>query len=199
MGGNNENGSCSPKSVSFLLRGSVCVFRREKEMEQFKQQKERENFEKQFAEGIYLAKVTQRQAPIGTDRHHSRYWVFSDVTPGLFVEKGWVSDVIDYSVKSPDDVDSDHSSSSSDDDSGGEDADGAPQTTKKNKIIKVKKCVDTTFPHVGQNLWFTYDSMKDVDDLIVSLHPQGSRESVLKTELKKKYQDISSAVFKFKR
>ena len=52
--------------------------------------------------------------------------------------------MIDYSVKSPDDVDSDHSSSSSDDDSGGEDADGAPQTTKKNKIVKVKKCVDTT-------------------------------------------------------
>ena len=41
-----------------------------------------------FQEGIYLAKVTQRQAPIGTDRNHSRYWVFSDVTPGLFVEKG---------------------------------------------------------------------------------------------------------------
>ena len=52
MGGNNENGSCSPKSVSLLLRGSVCVFRREKEMEQFKQQKERENFEKQFAVSI---------------------------------------------------------------------------------------------------------------------------------------------------
>ena len=41
--------------------------------------------------------------------------------------------------------------------------------------------------------------MKDVDGLIESLHPQGSRESVLKAELKKKYQDISSAVFKFKR
>lgn len=39
-------------------------------------------------EGIVLAKVVQRQSPIGTDRNHSRYWIFSDGTPGLFVEKG---------------------------------------------------------------------------------------------------------------
>jgi len=35
-----------------------------------------------------LAKIVQRQFPIGTDRNHSRYWIFSDVTPGLYVEKG---------------------------------------------------------------------------------------------------------------
>ena len=55
------------------------------------------------------------------------------------------------------------------------------------------------FPRVSQNLWFTYDSMKDVDNLIESLHERGSRESVLKTELKKRYSDISSAIYKFKR
>lgn len=27
----------------------------------------------------------------------SRYWLFSDEVPGLFIEKGWVHDGIDYS------------------------------------------------------------------------------------------------------
>jgi len=39
-------------------------------------------------EGTSLAKITQRQVPVGTDRNHHRYWIFCDVTPGVFVEKG---------------------------------------------------------------------------------------------------------------
>lgn len=40
-------------------------------------------------EGTIVAKQVLRQVPIGTDRHHSRYWVFNQcVTPGLYVEKG---------------------------------------------------------------------------------------------------------------
>ena len=46
-------------------------------------------------------------------------------------------------MKPEDDDDSDNSSSDSDYDSGGDDAEGAP-TTKKNKVVKVRKCVDTT-------------------------------------------------------
>ena len=59
---------------------------------------------------------------------------------------GWASEEIEYSVRPDDDVDSGLSSDSSDDESGAEDADGAPPTgaAKKNKIQKVKKCVDTT-------------------------------------------------------
>lgn len=31
----------------------------------------------------------------------SRYWLFSDEVPGLFIEKGWVHDGIDYSFTPP--------------------------------------------------------------------------------------------------
>lgn len=59
-------------------------------------QKEKLTFEKNFEEGIQLAKSVLRQLPIGTDRNHNRYWVFSTVTPGLFIEKGWAVQDIDY-------------------------------------------------------------------------------------------------------
>jgi len=31
----------------------------------------------------------------------TRYWLFSDVVPGLYIEKGWVSESIDYSYTPP--------------------------------------------------------------------------------------------------
>lgn len=31
----------------------------------------------------------------------SRYWLFSDVIPGLYIEKGWVHESIDYSFTLP--------------------------------------------------------------------------------------------------
>ncbi|KAL4225144.1 Tyrosine-protein kinase baz1b [Mactra antiquata] len=174
--------------------------RREKEMELHKQQKEKEQFEKDFSEGILLAKITQRQMPVGTDRNHSRYWVFCDVTPGVYVEKGWVGDEMEYSCRKDDDNDIDSSSSSEDEDDNmdGDDT-GAPTTSKKSKTTKVSKCVDTTFPHVGQNLWFTYEKLSTVNDLIDALHPQGSRESILKKELRKRQADISRAIFRQQR
>lgn len=30
-----------------------------------------------------------------------RYWLFSDVVPGLYIEKGWVHEGIDYSFTPP--------------------------------------------------------------------------------------------------
>lgn len=30
-----------------------------------------------------------------------RYWLFSDVVPGLYIEKGWVHESINYSVTPP--------------------------------------------------------------------------------------------------
>jgi len=41
-----------------------------------------------FQEGIAQAKSVLRQCPIGTDRNHSRYWIFEGTTPGLYIEKG---------------------------------------------------------------------------------------------------------------
>ena len=47
-------------------------------------------------DGIQLAKLALRQAPVGTDRNHSRYWIFSTVIPGLFIEKGWADKDVGY-------------------------------------------------------------------------------------------------------
>ena len=56
-----------------------------------------------------------------------------------------------------------------------------------------------SFPHTGQNLWFYYDSVKDLEQLVQNLNPQGIRESALKTELQKRYPDTSKAIFVAKR
>ena len=34
-----------------------------------------------------------RQAPLGTDRNHSRYWIFSGDKKGIYVEKGKLVDL----------------------------------------------------------------------------------------------------------
>ena len=34
-------------------------------------------------------------------RARCRYWLFSDVVPGLYVEKGWVHDSIEYNFTLP--------------------------------------------------------------------------------------------------
>ena len=54
-------------------------------------------------------------------------------------------------------------------------------------------------PCCGQNLWFTYNSLKDLDALLHSLHPQGIREAALKTEIKKRYQDFTRAIQGYQR
>lgn len=54
-------------------------------------------------------------------------------------------------------------------------------------------------PKTGQNLWFTYDSVKELDDVINSLHPQGIRENHLKAELKKRYDIVHKAVIRANR
>uniref|UniRef100_G3TEP4 Bromodomain adjacent to zinc finger domain 1B n=1 Tax=Loxodonta africana TaxID=9785 RepID=G3TEP4_LOXAF len=68
----------------------------EREAEEERIRKHKAAAEKAFQEGIAKAKLVMRRTPIGTDRNHNRYWLFSDEVPGLFVEKGWVHDSIDY-------------------------------------------------------------------------------------------------------
>ncbi|XP_060064510.1 tyrosine-protein kinase BAZ1B-like [Ylistrum balloti] len=160
---------------------------REKEYEEYRKQKQREDFEKEFVNGITLAKSVLRHTPVGTDRNHSRYWVFSGVTPGLFIEKGWVNENIDYCTRKA------GSSNWESDDSDTSTNTGSKDEERRNRNI------ETTIPHCGQNLWFTYSNKTEVDELLDSLHPQGYRESTLKKELQNRYADICLGVNQSKR
>uniref|UniRef100_A0A4W3IJF9 Tyrosine-protein kinase BAZ1B n=1 Tax=Callorhinchus milii TaxID=7868 RepID=A0A4W3IJF9_CALMI len=75
--------------------------RLEKEVEEEKARKHKAAAEKVFQEGIAKSKLVLRRLPIGTDRNHNRYWLFCDLVPGLYVEKGWVHDSVDYSFTLP--------------------------------------------------------------------------------------------------
>ncbi|XP_078333883.1 tyrosine-protein kinase BAZ1B-like isoform X2 [Crassostrea virginica] len=156
--------------------------RRLQEAEIYKKEAEKERFEKKFSEGIALAKAVLRQTPIGCDRNHNRYWVFSQTTSGLYIEKGWVTDYMEYTVPKS------QISDESDDDMDSEDDSAEPHTAR-----------EKTAPKTGQNLWFTYDSVKELDDLIKDLHPQGIRENHLKAELKKRYDIVHKAVIRANR
>ena len=90
-----------------LLLNFDCICRRQKEYDEYKRQVAEEKFEKAFQEGIDNAKLVMRKHPIGSDRNHHRYWRFSSVVPGLFVEKGWACKDLDYTVRLDDDEDDD--------------------------------------------------------------------------------------------
>ncbi|CAH1786083.1 unnamed protein product [Owenia fusiformis] len=152
---------------------------RDKREEEYRKQKEKVAFDKTFTEGIACAKLVLRQTPIGTDRNHSRYWIFQNTTPGLFVEKGWATKDFQYSVETPKTTDV-------------EDSD---DEVLIKKVKKLKEGEETTSPHFGQNLWFTYDSIKDLDSLLQGLSKNGIRESVLKEEIKKSYDAIKNAIY----
>jgi hypothetical protein len=51
-----------------------------------------------------------------------------------------------------------------------------------------------SFPHVGQNLWFHFDSISDIDGLIKNLHPLGIREAALKKQLQKHRDHIAQGL-----
>ncbi|XP_022094997.1 tyrosine-protein kinase BAZ1B-like isoform X3 [Acanthaster planci] len=131
--------------------------------EEYRKMRAQEIFEKKFEDGIQQAKLALRQTPIGTDRNHSRYWVFSSVTPGLFIEKGWVDPNITYNSRNRGGAWE-----------GGDSGD----------------CTEKTFPKVGQNLWFQYESTKELEAILEALDNQGVRESALCIEIRKHYQDI---------
>lgn len=154
---------------------------KQKEYEEYMEQKEKLELEKAFAEGMGMAKQVLRITPIGTDRNHNRYWVFSKATPGVYVEKGWVPEEIDYCVKTEEKSESEEESS--------DDDDMATESKPFHEGLEEK-----TVPHMGQNLWFTYSTVTEIDELLKKLHPQGYRESLLKEELKKRYDDLSSGL-----
>ena len=152
---------------------------KQREYELYMEQKEKIELEKAFTEGMGMAKQVLRVAPVGTDRNHNRYWVFSKATPGIYIEKGWICEEIEYSTKKEKNSESDEDSSDEDDD----------VTETKTEGFEEK-----TVPHMGQNLWFTYNTLAEIDQLLENLHPQGYRESQLKEELKKRYDYLSNGL-----
>uniref|UniRef100_A0A9J8DGX4 Tyrosine-protein kinase BAZ1B n=1 Tax=Cyprinus carpio carpio TaxID=630221 RepID=A0A9J8DGX4_CYPCA len=134
--------------------------------------------EKAFQDAVTKAKLVLRRTPLGTDRNHNRYWLFSDVVPGLYIEKGWVHESIDYTFTLPPE----------------EDIVSASNENGQQGAPVPEPCIETTVPKQGQNLWFVCDSQKDLDELIESLHPQGVRESELKLRLQVNYQEILHSI-----
>ncbi|XP_066540808.1 tyrosine-protein kinase BAZ1B [Hoplias malabaricus] len=178
--------------------------RMEKEAEEERMRKQKVAAERAFQEGIAKAKLVMRRTPLGTDRNHNRYWLFSDVVPGLYIEKGWVHESIDYNFTLPsedkptgqeeEEVDEDEMKKEEDT----EDDEGSiASVTNENgqQMVPVPEtCIETSVPNQGQNLWFVCDSSKDLEELIESLHSQGVRESELKLSLEVKFQDILHSI-----
>uniref|UniRef100_A0A8D0FA19 Tyrosine-protein kinase BAZ1B n=1 Tax=Strix occidentalis caurina TaxID=311401 RepID=A0A8D0FA19_STROC len=157
--------------------------RMEKEAEEERIRKHKAAAEKTFQDGIAKAKLVMRRTPVGTDRNHNRYWLFSDEVPGLFIEKGWVHDSIDYRFVLPHQKKEDFRK------------DYSPGVSKLHRAVHAADLpTETTAPKQGQNLWFLCDSQKDLDELLDCLHPQGVRESQLKERLEKRYQDITHSI-----
>uniref|UniRef100_A0A8C6U600 Tyrosine-protein kinase BAZ1B n=1 Tax=Neogobius melanostomus TaxID=47308 RepID=A0A8C6U600_9GOBI len=175
--------------------------RMEKEFEEERVRRQRAAVEKAFQEGITKAKLVLRRAPLGTDRNHNRYWLFSDVVPGLYIEKGWVHDSIDYSFtpppeeKPPTDPQVDVEEDTADEKDDGS-VDGAVSETGLQGAAQPHEiCIETTSPKQGQNLWFVCDNPAELEELMECLHPQGVRESVLKAKIQKSYQDILHSIY----
>ncbi|XP_076850513.1 tyrosine-protein kinase BAZ1B [Brachyhypopomus gauderio] len=177
--------------------------RMEKEAEEERLRKQRAAAERSFQDGITKAKLVMRRTPLGTDRNHNRYWLFSDVVPGLYIEKGWVNDTIDYCFTLPprpedeeedEEEDEDEMKKEEEDVEDGEkeDDESIASVTEigQQGVPSPETCIETTVPKQGQNLWFVCDAAKDFEELIESLHSQGVRESELKLKLELKFQDI---------
>ncbi|XP_040468858.1 tyrosine-protein kinase BAZ1B isoform X3 [Falco naumanni] len=165
----------------------------EKEAEEERIRKLKAAAEKTFQDGIAKAKLVMRRTPIGTDRNHNRYWLFSDEIPGLFIEKGWVHDSIDYRFVLPHQK-KDFRRDYSPGDKRRSTATGGRASKLHRSVRAAPLPAETTAPKQGQNLWFRCDSQKDLDELLSCLHPQGVRESQLKERLEKKYQDIVHSI-----
>ncbi|XP_056229915.1 tyrosine-protein kinase BAZ1B isoform X2 [Seriola aureovittata] len=174
--------------------------RMEKEAEEERMRKQRAAAERAFQDGITKARLVMRRTPLGTDRNHNRYWLFSDVVPGLYIEKGWVHESIDYSFTPPpeekpaepeEEEDGAHDSQGTEKDDGS--IDGAiSEAAQQGAAADV--CIETTVPKQGQNLWFICDNPADLEELVEGLHPQGVRESELKAKIQSRYQDIVHSI-----
>ncbi|KAL4647669.1 tyrosine-protein kinase BAZ1B [Arapaima gigas] len=168
--------------------------RMEKEAEEVRVRKQKAAAERAFQEGITKAKLVLRRIPLGTDRNHNRYWLFSDVVPGLYIEKGWVHESIDYSFTLPLKEEEDEEEQQ-EEDNGAEPDKGECSTEGAQQGAQVApETIESTIPNRGQNLWFVCDTQSELEELMENLHPQGVRESELKTHLQFRYQDILHSI-----
>uniref|UniRef100_A0A8C2XF97 Tyrosine-protein kinase BAZ1B n=1 Tax=Cyclopterus lumpus TaxID=8103 RepID=A0A8C2XF97_CYCLU len=176
--------------------------RMEKGAEEERMRKQRASVEKAFQEGITKSRLVTRRTQLGTDRNHNRYWLFSDVVPGLYIEKGWVHESIDYNFTPPPEEkpakpeeEEDGESAVTQDSQGTDDGsiDGAiSEGAQQGAAVDI--CIETTVPNQGQNLWFICDNTAELEELVESLHPQGVRESNLKAKIQSRYQDVLHSV-----
>uniref|UniRef100_T1J5N9 Tyrosine-protein kinase BAZ1B n=1 Tax=Strigamia maritima TaxID=126957 RepID=T1J5N9_STRMM len=159
--------------------------RNEEKERRFKEQEKKAilsrkgELEKNYDAAYLASRTTLRQTPLGYDRNHTRYWLFTNGTVGLYLEKGWVSEHDDYTTypqkpENPEVIDL-------------SDSDDEPLSSLKDRETDK----DLTFPVIGQNLWFHYKKMSDVEALMDSLHPKGLREGHLLKKLKKKQSEIA--------
>uniref|UniRef100_A0A3Q1GDT6 Tyrosine-protein kinase BAZ1B n=1 Tax=Acanthochromis polyacanthus TaxID=80966 RepID=A0A3Q1GDT6_9TELE len=149
------------------------------EAEEERMRRQRASVERAFQDGITKARLVMRRAPLGTDRNHNRYWLFSDVVPGLYIEKGWVHESIDYSFTPPPE----------------EKPEEKPADEGAQPGAAAEVCIETTVPKQGQNLWFICDNIPELEELVEGLHPQGVRESELKLSPPCfRYQDIIHSI-----
>uniref|UniRef100_A0A667YNJ2 Tyrosine-protein kinase BAZ1B n=1 Tax=Myripristis murdjan TaxID=586833 RepID=A0A667YNJ2_9TELE len=153
--------------------------RMEKEAEEERMRRQRAAAERAFQDGITKAKLVLRRAPLGTDRNHNRYWLFSDVVPGLYIEKGWVHESIDYNYTPPPEE---------------KPAEPAETAEPAEPAEAEEKPVETTIPKQGQNLWFICDTQVELEELMESLHPQGVRESELRSKIQSRYQELVHSI-----
>ncbi|ROT68291.1 putative tyrosine-protein kinase BAZ1B [Penaeus vannamei] len=146
-----------------------------------------------------------RLQPLGVDRNHDRYWIFKSM-PGLFIEKGWVDSNTTYCTKPKSAAKGTASSPSkmiikqeSESDSDDKPLSAIKQelaTTPQKKVSSTASPrgrprlvkppdddEDDTFPSVGQNMWFHYDTIEEVDKLVEALAEKGAREAPLKTSI----------------
>ncbi|XP_034403710.1 tyrosine-protein kinase BAZ1B isoform X1 [Cyclopterus lumpus] len=178
--------------------------RMEKGAEEERMRKQRASVEKAFQEGITKSRLVTRRTQLGTDRNHNRYWLFSDVVPGLYIEKGWVHESIDYNFTPPPEEkpakpeeEEDGESAVTQDSQGAEQDDGSidgaiSEGAQQGAAVDI--CIETTVPNQGQNLWFICDNTAELEELVESLHPQGVRESNLKAKIQSRYQDVLHSV-----
>uniref|UniRef100_A0A3P8TLE1 Tyrosine-protein kinase BAZ1B n=1 Tax=Amphiprion percula TaxID=161767 RepID=A0A3P8TLE1_AMPPE len=184
--------------------------RMEKEAEEERMRRQRASAERAFQDGITKARLVMRRAPLGTDRNHNRYWLFSDVVPGLYIEKGWVHESIDYSFTPPPEEkpeekpaepevedEEDIEAAAAPDSQVAEKDDGSMDGAVSEGAqpgAAAEVCIETTVPKQGQNLWFICDNIPELEELVESLHPQGVRESELKAKIQSRYQDIIHSI-----
>uniref|UniRef100_A0A671LTM0 Tyrosine-protein kinase BAZ1B n=1 Tax=Sinocyclocheilus anshuiensis TaxID=1608454 RepID=A0A671LTM0_9TELE len=162
----------------------------ERQAEEERIRRQKAAAEKALQDAVTKAKLVMKRTPLGTDRNHKRYWLFSDVVPGLYIEKGWVHESIDYTFTLPPEEEP-----ASKEEDKEEETEGYTSNENGQQGAPVpESCIETTVPKQGQNLWFVCDSQKDLDELIESLHPQGVRESELKLRLQVNYQEILHSI-----